>query len=31
MMKRIPLFIIDHFARNGLVDRFSAIVLLAEK
>ncbi|MBI4808556.1 MAG: hypothetical protein HY799_06400 [Nitrosomonadales bacterium] len=27
----IPLFIIDHFARNGLIDRFSAIALLAEK
>lgn len=27
----IPLFIIDHFARNGLVDRFSAIARLAEK
>lgn len=26
----IPLFIIDHFARNGLVDRFSAIAKLAE-
>jgi hypothetical protein len=27
----IPLFIIDHFARNGLIDRFSAIARLAEK
>ena len=27
----IPLFIIDHFAKNGLVDRFSAIAELAEK
>ncbi len=27
----IPLFIIDHFARNGLVDRFSTIAQLAEK
>ena len=27
----IPLFIIDHFARNGLIDRFSAIAMLAEK
>lgn len=27
----IPLFIIDHFAKNGLVDRFSAIAKLAEK
>jgi hypothetical protein len=27
----IPLFIIDHFAKNGLVDRFSAIAHLAEK
>ena len=27
----IPLFIIDHFAQNGLVDRFSAIAELAEK
>jgi hypothetical protein len=27
----IPLFIIDHFAHNGLVDRFSAIAELAEK
>ncbi|MDO8925887.1 MAG: SRPBCC family protein [Sideroxyarcus sp.] len=27
----IPLFIIDHFARNGLIDRFSAIALLAEQ
>lgn len=26
----IPLFIIDHFARNGLIDRFSAIARLAE-
>jgi hypothetical protein len=26
-----PLFIIDHFAKNGLVDRFSAIAQLAEK
>jgi hypothetical protein len=27
----IPLFVIDHFARNGLIDRFSAIARLAEK
>jgi hypothetical protein len=27
----IPLFIIDHFAKNGLVDRFSAIAQLAGK
>ena len=27
----IPLFIIDHFAKNGLIDRFSAIAELAEK
>jgi len=27
----IPLFIIDHFAKNGLIDRFSAIAFLAEK
>ncbi len=27
----IPLFIIDHFAANGLVDRFSAIARLAGK
>ena len=27
----IPLFVIDHFARNGLVDRFNAIAELAEK
>jgi hypothetical protein len=27
----IPLFIIDHFAKNGLIDRFSAIAQLAEK
>ncbi len=27
----IPLFIIDHFARNGLIDRFSNIAALAEK
>src|SRR5271169_3365447 len=27
----IPLFIIDHFAKNGLIDRFSAIAHLAEK
>jgi hypothetical protein len=27
----IPLFIIDHFAKNGLVDRFSAIAELAGK
>ncbi|MBI5006779.1 MAG: hypothetical protein HZB95_06595 [Nitrosomonadales bacterium] len=26
----IPLFIIDHFARNGLIERFSAIARLAE-
>jgi len=25
----IPLFIIDHFAKNGLIDRFSAIARLA--
>jgi hypothetical protein len=27
----IPLFVIDHFAKNGLIDRFSAIAALAEK
>jgi len=27
----IPLFVIDHFAKNGLKDRFGAIALLAEK
>jgi hypothetical protein len=27
----IPLFIIDHFAKNGLIDRFSAMAQLAEK
>ncbi len=27
----IPLFIIDHFAKNGLVDKFTAIAQLAEK
>jgi hypothetical protein len=27
----IPFFIIDHFAKNGLFDRFSAIAKLAEK
>ncbi len=27
----IPLFIIDHFARNGLIDKFNAIARLAEK
>jgi hypothetical protein len=27
----IPLFIIDHFAKNGLIDRFSEIAQLAEK
>jgi len=27
----LPLFIIDHFARHGLVDRFSAIASLAEQ
>jgi len=27
----IPMFIIDHFAKNGLIDRFSAIAELAEK
>jgi len=27
----IPLFIIDYFAKNGLIDKFSAIVKLAEK
>lgn len=27
----IPLFIIDHFAKNGLLERFSAISELAEK
>jgi hypothetical protein len=27
----IPLFIIDHFAKNGLVDKFNAIAELAEK
>ena len=27
----IPLFIIDHFARNGLIEKFNAIARLAEK
>jgi len=27
----IPLFVIDHFAKNGLKDRFGAIASLAEK
>jgi hypothetical protein len=27
----IPLFVIDHFARNGLIERFSEIAMLAEK
>jgi hypothetical protein len=27
----IPLFVIDHFARTGLVDKFDAIARLAEK
>jgi hypothetical protein len=27
----IPFFIIDHFAKNGLIDKFSAIAQLAEK
>jgi len=27
----IPLFVIDHFAKNGLIDRFNAIAQLAEK
>jgi hypothetical protein len=27
----IPLFIIDHFAKNGLVDKFNAIAQLAEQ
>lgn len=27
----IPLFVIDHFAKNGLINRFGAIALLAEK
>lgn len=27
----IPLFIIDHFAKNGLIDKFSAIARFAEK
>lgn len=27
----IPLFIIDHFAKNGLIDRFGAIAQLAER
>ena len=27
----IPLFIIDHFAKNRLIDRFNAIAELAEK
>lgn len=27
----IPLFVIDHFAKNGLVDRFNAIAESAEK
>jgi hypothetical protein len=27
----IPLFIIDHFAKNGLIDKFNTIAQLAEK
>lgn len=27
----IPLFVIDHFARNGLIDKFDVIAQLAEK
>lgn len=27
----IPLFIVDHFAKNGLIDKFSAIAKFAEK
>lgn len=27
----IPLFIIDHFAKNGLIKRFNAIAILAEQ
>jgi hypothetical protein len=27
----IPFFVIDHFAKNGLIDRFSEIAALAEK
>ena len=27
----IPLFVIDHFAKNGLIDHFDAIASLAEK
>jgi len=27
----IPLFIVDHFAKNGLVDKFTAIARLADK
>lgn len=27
----IPLFVIDHFAKNGLIDRFGSIAKLAEK
>ena len=27
----IPLFVIDHFAKNGLIDKFSAIAELADK
>jgi hypothetical protein len=27
----IPLVIIDHYAKNGLIDRFNAIAELAEK
>jgi hypothetical protein len=27
----IPLFVIDHFARNGLIDKFTAIARLAVK
>jgi hypothetical protein len=27
----IPLFIIDHFARHGLLDRFSSIAQLAQE
>ena len=27
----VPLFIIDHFAKNGLMDKFNAIARFAEK
>ena len=27
----IPFFVIDHFAKNGLIDKFTAIARLAEK